>query len=452
MQGGFAGARHCLMPARLECASSYWELIFNQHSPRLTASHMSQSQFRIPSHFAPRIRSLLETAYSSESSDTSTAQNLWLLPSTQQIGLLLDVPFFASQYMDEGRQTALSVEFTDVPKNLSDRRDSYEFDKPISFNPRELAKLAPAVEAATTHLGVRPVGQDELEVWGVIHYGNKQINTNTTRVASGVLAETSGIGAVKLQLKGRPLLRFNKGDALLFEGSSPVLASTHFLQIVRRFIGCFGSTEKAINHKSRMLYDIASAITDLHHGGAVLLQERKNISRGITIKFKSKGLICNRLSDALGLHAEHALPLPNEAMFEFPLIGDDPRHANSYYQLLNSEWAQTRYQKAVAFVARLSAVDGAVLVDEHLNIAGFGAFIDFDPGLDSETKIMQRNADVSRWTEIELSKVGGARHQSAVRFCKGQSGPALAIIVSQDGTTSIVGKSNAEGIIQVVRF
>ena len=80
--------------------------------------------------------------------------------------------------------------------------------------------------------------------------------------------------------------------------------------------------------------------------------------------------------------------------------------------------------EACDFIARLSGVDGAVLVTSELDVLSFGVFV---KSPDSGTVSHQ-------------IKDRGARHKSAIWFCEAHT-VALAIVVSQDGDISLVVKN-----------
>jgi DNA integrity scanning protein DisA with diadenylate cyclase activity len=91
----------------------------------------------------------------------------------------------------------------------------------------------------------------------------------------------------------------------------------------------------------------------------------------------------------------------------------------------------------VGFVARLAAIDGAVIIDTALTIYGFGAMLrkPESPSLMLE----ERNPVTLAPTELKkIAKSGGARHQSAAAWCVERSGKqALVFTVSEDGMVSL---------------
>jgi hypothetical protein len=52
--------------------------------------------------------------------------------------------------------------------------------------------------------------------------------------------------------------------------------------------------------------------------------------------------------------------------------------------------------------------------------------------------------------EVLVSSIGGNRHRSAVLFCMQQEGLALALVASQDGDLSLVGRKD-DGRAHVIR-
>jgi hypothetical protein len=107
----------------------------------------------------------------------------------------------------------------------------------------------------------------------------------------------------------------------------------------------------------------------------------------------------------------------------YPIHRDDRPLPERFEQ--RSKWLES--------VGHLAAVDGAVLLDSHLRVLGFGAFIDI-PDLPREVSFVSGSSNVEKHLSREL---GGGRHRSAVEFCS-RFAPAAAIVVSEDGRISII--------------
>jgi len=96
---------------------------------------------------------------------------------------------------------------------------------------------------------------------------------------------------------------------------------------------------------------------------------------------------------------------------------------------------------ATAVLGRLSAIDGAVVVTEELELVAFGATIRPPGKGPTIEKIYRRSyldyADPMKpGAEIEIGKLGGTRRQSAARFVANVY-DTIAITVSHDGPTTL---------------
>jgi sensor domain DACNV-containing protein len=155
----------------------------------------------------------------------------------------------------------------------------------------------------------------------------------------------------------------------------------------------------ALNHLRQLLGDIAAiflgttigAIASEGHGGAIWILRETRDHRGIQIGH--------------------------------PIYRDDRSLPKKFEQ--RSKWLES--------VGHLAAVDGAVLLDSHLRVLGFGAFIDI-PDLPREVSFVSSSSNIEKRLSKEL---GGGRHRSAVEFCS-RFAPAAAIVVSEDGRISII--------------
>ena len=85
---------------------------------------------------------------------------------------------------------------------------------------------------------------------------------------------------------------------------------------------------------------------------------------------------------------------------------------------------------AIDMVARLTAVDGAVIINRKLGLIGFGAVVRL--GQTAPYRVFRcedRRATKKKKIAIEHY---GTRHRSAFEFCF-RNQPSVAIVVSQDG-------------------
>jgi hypothetical protein len=106
-----------------------------------------------------------------------------------------------------------------------------------------------------------------------------------------------------------------------------------------------------------------------------------------------------------------------------------------------------RFTDAIELVARLTAVDNALLVDTDLRLRGFA--VQVIEGDAPNRSFEHRNPYDDDVHTDDLSTFKGTRHPAGVIFCMRQPQPAAALIASQDGRLSLVTKDVA-GRIEVL--
>ena len=123
------------------------------------------------------------------------------------------------------------------------------------------------------------------------------------------------------------------------------------------------------------------------------------------------------------------------------LFPEDTAKAPRVEELRNERevlyWAHKRHQglerdisDLVAFVATLSAVDGAVVVTDRLRVIGFGGEITAGSPTLSAVRIAVDEGGIAG-DHRQITSFG-TRHRSALRFCSSLE-DAVAFVISQDG-------------------
>jgi DNA integrity scanning protein DisA with diadenylate cyclase activity len=86
--------------------------------------------------------------------------------------------------------------------------------------------------------------------------------------------------------------------------------------------------------------------------------------------------------------------------------------------------------RAISQISLLAAIDGAVLLDDHLRIQGFGVRfpVMLPPGTTVLDALTRREYLCDQW---------GLRHQSVLSLCH-KCEQAIGLIVSQDGEVKAV--------------
>jgi hypothetical protein len=175
------------------------------------------------------------------------------------------------------------------------------------------------------------------------------------------------------------------------------------------------------------------------HGGTILVARSASITEGLTLHhaFSVGDGEHTLLKEALAQH-EDALSTaegssdPNEAR---PAATKNP---------------EEEHDEALDFVARLTAVDGAVVVRDDLALLGFGATITTpEAGIPEEIDV----EDPTGSGEVKatpITELGGSRHRSAACYCAQQRDAALAFVASQDGDLSVFIRRK-DGLVHCLR-
>jgi len=127
-------------------------------------------------------------------------------PDVDTIEAIIDGAFWASLQREEGRAPRISLAY------IAPDADGMVFERALALNPRELARLAPAVERPGIHLGVWPQG-GRLRVWGA---------TRRVPVATLVLEVVE---------PGLLVLKYRRGDEFDKYGTIVVLEGDRIMEV-----------------------------------------------------------------------------------------------------------------------------------------------------------------------------------------------------------------------------
>jgi hypothetical protein len=112
--------------------------------------------------------------------------------------------------------------------------------------------------------------------------------------------------------------------------------------------------------------------------------------------------------------------------------------------------------RTVDAVAGLTAVDGAVVLNNQYDVLGFGAKIVRRKGhAQVEQVIVTEPIEGAKATLIHPDKLGGTRHLSAAQFVHDQRDEAegsAALVASQDGRFTVLEWSTCENMVHAHRI
>jgi hypothetical protein len=196
------------------------------------------------------------------------------------------------------------------------------------------------------------------------------------------------------------------------------------------------ASDSAHRYRAVVILEIGRALRIHGHGGTLLVasgyRPGDDIPEGIPIehiKYEVSELGRALLSDTTARQ---------EALISNPYPMSGQGNAEMADALRRDSHRSLR--TAILQIARLGSVDGAILLNERLELIGFGVFIS-TADLDNVSISLKDGLNLSGdATEHQAKKLGGARHQSAISFVDQYPGRAIAIVASQDGNLTLVGK------------
>jgi hypothetical protein len=347
---------------------------------------------------------LLATAVQQGENDLAPA------PTLKVISSAIDVAFWASLRKEEGRSPKISLAY--LPPLLAGQ--PLVFEERILLTPYVLTKLAPAVERSGIHLGVWDE-DGELYVWG------------TTRVIPDCCFVLEVIEPGLLVIKHRRIKGFGKfinvavlkGDEIkiIDEQSKSLPDCPALLTSLLDF-----NSSSGWNDSINVLVQLAASMRAHGHGGSLLVVPND--------------------SDAWRDSIIHPITYPVTPAFDELKKLMTQKVSGRDLGL----W-QEDVNRTVDSMAGLTAVDGATIINEQLELLAFGAKIGLSSnGLPVEQMLVTEPVVGNIATVIHPSQNGGTRHLSAAQFVFDQR-DAIALVSSQDGRFTIFSWSPCEGAV-----
>jgi hypothetical protein len=346
------------------------------------------------------------------------------VPTCEMLADVLDVAFWASLTTNEGRPTRVRL----VMLSSSAPESVLAFKHPIPFTEEEVARLAPAARS-TGWLAVDATHQPG-SIWGISQHPISE-----------------RLGAITIDVSDPGVIRVGFGPSqsfVVFAGRST--ASPHDagdMTLTSRLHAVLGrasdeTTETATqteNHaairRCLALSALARMVLEDRHGGTLLVVPD---TTGPWMDSLSPFAHAFRepdtsVRDAIAAVQDHELA-------RIGGLGTVYRSdvASDVKTAILAAVSQLHWHPEVVLrpVARLAAVDGAVVMTADLDILGFGAMI----SVGAAPNVYLVTPWPERVDRIDIEEVGGARHQSAVRFV-GKHRESLALVISHDGHLSL---------------
>jgi hypothetical protein len=375
-----------------------------------------------------RLGSPVEFAGQLASHLASFAQAARSLPVEQELRRLIEVTFFASLHEEEARRAPFDVAW----KPSADDCTAVVTITPVVATPKTLARLAPATQQEATSIAVRPEG-DDLVAWALLQ--------PRPGADAPLIVRILAPGILRVDHAGVPRALYARGETLLLGGPHRVASPARLLTATFRAWSADADPAVGIDLRAAVVTRIAARALEHGHGGMILLVPAEVAEPlGVRVHYAvgdGADVLARR-------YAEVIRGIPTEERLE-RLRGSRARAADGRVPVRDE--AQIAFAEAIELVARLTAIDNAVLIDTDLILRGFGVQV-----IEPEAPMMRfEHTDPysdDKHTD-DLSTFKGTRHPAGVVFCMRQEREAASIIASQDGRLSIATRDTG-GVVAVL--
>lgn len=325
---------------------------------------------------------------------------------------VVEAGFWASLRREEGRTPKISLAFLPPEQSGS----PLVFARRIPLNPRALTRLAPAVERPGIHLGVWRE-ENEFYVWGA---------TRTIPDFCFVLEVVEpGLLVVK---RSRP---DKFANVAVLEGDRIKLVDQESVrrpdcpELVASLAGIERS--KFWLDDTNALMQLAVSMRAHGHGGSLLIVPREN----------------GRWRESI------VSPMQYHVLPTFSRLAKLIRAPSE--ERSTESWQQD-FRQAVTGIGGLTAVDGAMIMNEDYELIAFGAKIKRAEGSTAVDVVSLTEPVAGNEPQIvDADSLGGTRHLSAAQFVHDQH-EALSLVASQDGGFTVFAWSELDERVHAHRI
>lgn len=332
-------------------------------------------------------------------------------PKAVFIESMIDAAFWASLRTEEARSPKISLAFLSPEQ----AEQPLLFGNKLRLTPRNLTKLAPGIEGAGIHLGIW-YDDHGLFIWGTtLHIPNFCFVLDVSEPALLVIKHRRLCGFGKFTnvaiLKGDEIKIINENSAFLPD--SP--------QILNYLLGL--NTNIKRTETVNVMIQLAVGMRSHKRGGIVLIVPKSN----------------NNWKKSIIHPIQYHLK---------PLFTNLSRLMNDYSDSVNETIWESTVKKEIDSIAGLSAIDGAVILNDNYELIAFGAKITkFNSEQQIEKLAFIEPVIGGEVKEVFVSEIGGTRHLSAAQFVYDQR-DSLAFVASQDGHFTVFSWSPERGMVQ----
>lgn len=334
------------------------------------------------------------------------------VPTSEHLESIIDSAFWTSFSRDEGNEVTVSLIYSQAEESY----DTFLFDNPIPFDVKTLVKLGAALENPRADIGVWPDDEGELKIWG--------FKTRSENVLiANLWIQALGPGRVLITFGGKSLGALISNRAVFVDHANLMRTVIPQLELPTD-----EPTDRSMNmFRYTSLLTTARAMRGHGRGGTLLVVPDSEKWRGsidTPVPYTGGASFLESDYDAI---KKMPLLAPVTNFFSALIKTKEGNQREKFSKMRAQLEQQCRH------IARLTAVDGALVMNYDRFVFCFGAKIIAAEGQERPATIRilkPMEGDVS--TVVNLTDIGGTRHQSAALFAHAQPG-SVAIVVSQDG-------------------
>jgi hypothetical protein len=377
---------------------------------------------------------------------------------------LFEVAFYASLRTEESESIRCSITYINSERPdrspperiVANRWRCIRLPEPIPLTPSSLVKIAKSFDSDASSVAVYAQRGGQLQIWGAIDQRGRRNRFITMETNEGAespgLFECSIVGVGSLEVyRGYTLLAALRQGSIAI-GFNDVLGETgpvrRSLQpaiddLVRRVRAEVGPrtfdershwVDRVTDYWTTGLARVLLRVQRYTHGGAIVVMPGAS-NAGLSIKYpieyprlrdalvRLSSLTIRRVAAEDTIHEDFLQTRQDELPVELYLRETVSRN--------DEDDTRDEITGCVAFIASLSRVDGAVVMDRTLAVRGYGAVIEVGelPRTVSAAQDVTGGDGALRKFD---PRTFGTRHQSMMRFCHSQPG-TVGLVVSQDG-------------------
>lgn len=338
----------------------------------------------------------------------STISRLAPLPSLQAARQCVETAFYASIAREEGSDVIFSLLWTDPALAQESSWPRMQFQTSLALDVEAVRKLSPASDPDLVDIAAFE-GAKGPEIWGLLFLRDRMPGRRSLPPGFAIVVDAPG--ALTVKMGGTLVGTYSRGYGVVVQEGIQI-DKIGLVQLLAKIFSDGRDGREKLMLASKIV-NFASEALEAKQGATLLVTMGRDAPVGVQFsKYGIEDVSRNQLSDRLA--------------------------DNEFLYLSRS-------------MSRVALVDGAVVMNEHGTIYGFGGMIQTDAPSEFNLTIVDSRNFKGAGKDLKLSEFsGGSRHRSALSFCYANTG-SVALVVSHDGVMSVMTRPIEEDRVIVIR-